>query len=153
MEKSQWLEAIEYSDFVLVTNAGLCRKEYHNLKTRKGHCAICNPKNLGFQRRYKNSAFIYVAYSKSHNLIKVGASEYPANRIDSLNAQGYGNICDWSLEYEAFYENAYCIESYIHDDLSKYKFNITFERLGSIEKSREIFSCSISEAIATIQMY
>lgn len=153
MKKKEWREAIEGTDYKLIMNAGFCNKEFHNLKTRAGHCAICNPRNLRLQERYYESGYIYIAHSETLDLIKIGVSNDPDNRIRVMNDQGYGDFNDWTLEYNEYLSKPYQIESAAHNYLNDYRFDITFERLGITETSREIFDCSIEEGIEAIEIH
>ncbi len=153
MKKKEWREAIEGTDYKLVMNAGLCNKEYHNLKTRAGHCAICNPRNLRLQERYYESGYIYLAHSETLDLIKIGVSNDPENRVLVMNDQGYGDFDDWTLEYNEYSSKPYQIESAAHNYLNDFRFDITFERLGITETSREIFDCSVEEGIEAIEIH
>jgi hypothetical protein len=153
MKKKEWRDAIEDTDYILVMNAGFCNKEYHNLKTRAGHCAICNPRNVRLQQRYYDSGYIYVAHSDTLDLIKIGVSKDPDSRVEVMNNQGYGDFYDWTLEYYKYLSSPYKVESLAHNYLNDYRFDITFERLGITETSREIFDCTTEEGIDAIEIH
>lgn len=74
-----------------------CTDKGHTLRTRHGHCAMCNPKYLAFIKRENTSGDVYVAISLKENLTKIGSASDCKERIKNLNGQNYGNINDWKL--------------------------------------------------------
>jgi hypothetical protein len=58
--------------------------------------------------RLTTDAFVYIAASRSLELIKVGWSKgsNQTNRMKSLNKDGYAGATDWLLLYERKYRNS-----------------------------------------------
>lgn len=153
MRASEWKEAIQGTDYRVIANASPCREHGHTLRTRPGHCAVCNPRNLAIQDRHYEDGEIYLAYSESKQLSKIGVSKSTYNRIKSLNSQSYANANDWVMLFSKRVDSsAYNIESEIHQKLSKYQVKIIFSRsFGVSETSREVFSCDPSFGIKVIE--
>ena len=68
----------------------------HRLKTRSGHCVICNPSSFDFQENYHGMLYdpsrelpglswIYIAISEESKLIKVGSSQNMEYRQKIMN--------------------------------------------------------------------
>jgi hypothetical protein len=149
----EWKYQIKETDCVVALCATSCTKNiHHRLKLKAGHCAMCNPKNMGFQKTYRSPGDIYVAFSKNLNLTKVGRSKkigIATRRVSDLNRQGYGETKDWVLKFYAEVSSAFCgvIESEIHNLLGPFKVdNLEYQRGRDIELSREVFNCSPTHA-------
>lgn len=153
MKTKDWKEAIQGQDYMLIANTSPCRDYGHRLRTRAGHCAICNPRNLGFQKRYYDSGELYIAYSEESRLVKVGVSSNSNQRINSLNSQNYADVTDWILFYsEKLESGVFLIETDIHKLLSQFQVNVLFSRsCNIIEQSREVFSCDPNTALNSLK--
>lgn len=153
MKKKEWKEAIQGTDYKVIANVSPCRDHGHKLRTRAGHCAVCNPRNLQHQERYYDSGEIYLAFSESRRLIKIGITKSIYKRIDSLNAQNYSGVNDWAIIFSKHLESgAYRIESEVHALLKPHKVDLSFSRsFDSFETSREVFDCDLRLGIDTIE--
>lgn len=118
-----------------------CREAGHTLRTRKGHCAQCNPAAIAFLKRWNESASIYIAESVSKGLCKVGSASNAPKRIEQLNRIGYGEADDWSAFSIISVPGAGKIESLVHKELAGYR------EIGKYRSHRynascvEIFEC------------
>ena len=144
-----WKERVSNSRYLVAINVTPCQAHNHKLRDASGHCIICNPRKLEHRKQYKEAGKIYIAYSEKHKLIKVGRASFKSKRVKSLNQSGYGGINDWELKHEADVEaNSGAVEDFTHQLLSEYRHDLSFMRgNGQIEKSREIFKCSIRKAL------
>jgi hypothetical protein len=76
-----------------------CAREGHSIRSRHGHCIVCNPATLVFQERWDQDAFVYVAGSLSLRVVKIGFASDVENRITSLRVLGYAGADDWMALY------------------------------------------------------
>lgn len=129
-----------------------CAEAGHTMRTSAGHCAQCRPANLAFLRRYDSPGEVYVAHSKSGPLTKVGSAKDAEQRVRSLNACQYGGVSDWQIEFCQAASNAGRIEFAAQRALSQYTAAGTYFKEGTNTDCREIFSCSILEAIRAVRM-
>ena len=142
LSKTEYGELMKEGGYVLAVGVTRCRKGNHSLRTRAGHCAICNPASIAFQSRQEISGDLYVLYSSSKRLVKVGVAGDAEERVVSANKQSYGNVDDWKLKFTVKVNNAG----------AKFKKPRQFIKDGQYVLAQEIFSCSIKHAIAAIKI-
>jgi hypothetical protein len=150
-ERRDYISHMKEYDYVVAIGVSEC-KYGHSMRTRSGHCAMCNNgRNLAHQMNYHSSKDIYVAYSSSKELIKIGVSEDHENRINQMNSYGYAGIYDWECVFSQWVRNSGRIESIAHESLKDYRYDLTYYRGFDIEVSREVFQCTIEEAIEVVE--
>ena len=152
LSKVKYNELMKEGGFIVASGVSRCKKGNHSLKTRSGHCVICNPANLAFQMRHEISGDLYVLYSSSKRLVKVGVAGDADERVISANKQSYGDINDWKLKFSVRVVNAGRGEKIIHDALAAYKKQRYFIKDGIWVLAQEIFSCSAKHAIEVIKL-
>jgi hypothetical protein len=133
-----------------------CAKEGHTLRTKAGHCIQCDTSKIAYQLRNSAAGYVYLAYSKSTKLCKVGFSKHhPQDRKDFLNKEAYGNITDWDIKkIIALKKDAGKKEFEIHSTLEMYQKAITYEKArGLIVECREIFSCDYQVALEAFHLH
>jgi hypothetical protein len=148
---SEYGELMKEGGYVVATGVFRCKKGNHSLKTRSGHCVMCNPANLAFQKRHEIPGDLYVMYSASKRLVKVGVAGDAYEREISANKQSYGSVDDWKLKFFVRVLNAGQAEKVIHDLLVEYKKPRQFLKDGRRVLAQEIFSCSIRYAVESIK--
>lgn len=132
----------------------------HRLKTRSGHCIICNPARIAFQKRETIKGVLYIATSGVY--CKVGVidytsgynSEYLIHRIGQLNSEGgYAGITGWKL-YKAWNisENVGKVEREVHRIMSKYQIIKPYIYSGELRDATELFKCSKTVAEKAINI-
>lgn len=86
---------------VFAFNTSPCTKnKSHTLKSRSGHCIICDTSNIHYTLLNFNEGFVYIAGSLLKKKIKIGATNNIEKREKYLNEnKGYGNINDWKILY------------------------------------------------------
>ena len=150
MRRSEWMTLIKDSEYEVAAGVDPCtRNDQHTIKSKGGHCIVCKPEVISFQRRYFSEGEIYIMYSPSKNLIKVGVAASSEERESSLNKAGYGNIKDWTLKYSLFIFKAGEIEKKVHKSLWAHHMPIK-HFVGNSHFASEIFSCSVKKAKETI---
>jgi len=138
--------------YIVASGVTKCNQNHDSLRTRSGHCVMCNPASLSFQKRHKNVGDLYVMHSQSTKLIKVGVADSAHERVISLNKQSYGDIKDWKLAYMVRIMNAGYSEEIIHNRLHLHREDRYFSKGGEMILAQEIFSCSIKNAIKEIKL-
>jgi len=129
-----------------------CSAGGHSLRTRAGHCLQCNTANLSFLKRMSDSGEVYVAWSTSSKIAKIGLSQNSYSRLESLNKFRYGGVSDWEMKLIYECENAGEVEFEVHRQLSVYaKTGISYMN-GNVERfCTEIFKCKLKLAIDTLE--
>lgn len=123
----------------------------HYVRSHKGHCMQCDTSRIAYVLRHHKEAYVYIAGSRHHRLLKIGWSETPYDRADHLNAIGYGEIYDWQLLYYGSYPEAGKVELSAHSRLSWCMTPRSWIREGMPQDAREIFKCSYAKAREAIQ--
>ncbi len=123
----------------------------HSLRTRGGHCVQCNPASLAFQRRHDVEAYVYVAYPRDGNLIKIGFTGDLEGRKKSLNSSAYAGYTDWLIGESVLCENAGSIEARLHSALELYRVSADYFKQGEYVDCREVFDCSFERAISELR--
>lgn len=131
----------------------------HRLKTRSGHCIVCQPANIAFQNRHSSGGVVYVAVSGKYT--KVGmidnkrnsSMKLLAHREYQLNSEGgYAGRTGWTLIKSWKVEkDAGRIEHEAHRLLHKYHAEEYYIYSGEIRDANEVFECSITTAIEAIK--
>jgi hypothetical protein len=128
----------------------------HRLKTRSGHCIMCNTAYISFQKRNSGKGKVYIAFSGKYTkvgLISGTSKELLEHREYQLNSEGgYGSRTGWQLVKSWNLEkNAGKVEDEAHRLLQKYKANKSYIYSGEKRDAQEIFECSIQEAIDAVK--
>ena len=137
--------------FIVATGVTKCNEGHHSLRSRSGHCVMCNSATLSFQKRHKNIGDLYVMHSPNTNLVKVGIADSAEERIVTVNKQAYGDVKDWRLVFWIRVTNAGYAEGRVHTLLSEYSEERYFYKGGSMVIAKEIFSCAPEYAINSIK--
>ncbi len=137
--------------YIVAYGVSKCNQGHESLRSRSGHCVMCNPAALSFQDRHKNIGDLYVMFSPNTNLIKVGTADSAEDRLVTLNKQAYGDIKDWELSFYIRVTNAGFAEERIHNLLLEHNEKRYFYKGGSMVLAKEIFSCSTEIAITSIK--
>ena len=150
MSASFWKSLIKDSEYIVAVGVTKCESQGHSMRTHAGHCVMCDPAKLAFQKRHRSDGEIYIMYSRKNKLIKVGVANLSVDRQSSLNSMSYGNISDWDLKYSWRISNSGSIEKQAHKILKNYAISIS-HATGNSKSAGEIFSCSIKKAKEVIE--
>ena len=149
-KQSTYRSIMKDEGFIVAFGVTKCSQGHDSLRTRSGHCVMCNPASLSFQKRHKSEGDLYVMLSPKTKLVKVGVAESAKERLISLNKQAYGDIKDWKLVHVVRVTNAGYAEEVIHGRLQFHAVERYFYKGGEMVLSKEIFSCSAQDAINEI---
>ena len=132
--------------------ANPCQNAGHTLKTRSGHCPQCRTETIGYLKRHISDGDIYVAFSRSANLTKIGYSTCTPERISSLNKTQYGGCDDWEATFSMSLQSAGEVESAAQKIIEEYSVQGIYYWNGSVlRECSELFSCDYSIAIEAIE--
>jgi hypothetical protein len=152
LRRSDYAKSMHESGFVIAYNTTPCIKGKHTIRNRYGRCVVCDPKQLAFNERAEKSGYVYVAFSRSKKLVKVGFTEDIKRRHSDLLRQSYAGAKDWSLEFLKKTQSAGRIEIEAHKILAPYLVkNAMYEWDGKLQNARETYSCSLEEVINVLE--
>ena len=140
-------------DFVIGTTCG----RGHRLRTRHGHCIVCSPAAIIFQKRHSGSGALYIAESGQYKKIGVvdrADETVIRNREGSLNAEGgYGGITGWKIiAWKEVGKDLGAIEGFAHNALQKYAEKKEYLHNGKISHAQEVFRCTFEEMQEAISL-
>ena len=124
-----------------------CRRENHVLRNRHGTCLMCDEKAVAYLLRTKMAGYLYVASGASGDLMKLGFSNDPANRLKILNYEGWGGYSDWTLRAFGWAQYAGRLESVLQGKFSETCVHLDWERNWRSTATRESFHADITSAI------
>jgi T5orf172 domain len=151
LSTSKYKEIMSERNLLIAYGVTPCSAVGHTLRTRAGHCAQCDTSKIAYLLRHNAEAYVYVAFSKSKNLSKIGTCKSINQREESLNNHGYGNIYDWDIVFHKKCKNAGKIETTAHSYLKGLESSRVYDRWGTIADSREIFDCVAQTAINALE--
>lgn len=128
-----------------------CGAAGHTLRTRHGQCIQCKPANLSYIKRHSLPGVVYVAYSLSERIVKIGTSQR-SDRIDHLNSYRYGGASDWMKHYSVPCDDAGKVETTAHTILSAFSVRgRSYFKDGGWISCDELFSCSVEQAVEAVK--
>ena len=145
----EWREQMSIHEMVVAINVRPCRRARHSLRTSGGHCAQCRPESLGFQKRWREEAYVYIAGSKDQRILKVGLSRSPHWRADHLNALRYAAY-DWTILFYVRCKRAGAVE---HSLLAMHRNSSVFGEYWKdrkYQKCLELLRCDYSAVRASV---
>ena len=134
-----------------------CIKHGHRLRTRAGHCVICDPTKLRFQQNYHGILFdpvenlrglsnFYVAGSLDKKLIKVGISKNIEYRLKQLNVNQYAESNNWKILFTHWVSDPGETETKIKKSIEKFqiKDHFYFDQDGKYSEAKEVYNIKFS---------
>lgn len=150
-DRESKMEALELSFYY---GGAACSKGGHTLRTKAGHCIQCDTSKIAYQLRHSASGHVYLAYSPSKKLSKVGFTKnHPQDRAELLRQEQYANASDWDIKKMAKFEkDAGKIEFAIHSLLEAHLKPVLYEKYkGKMVECREVFACDLQLAIKAFE--
>jgi hypothetical protein len=140
------LAAMRASDKWVLIGFTACVACKISLRSRKGNCLGCS-KQLEHVRRYTERGTVYILFSPSTRLIKVGSTlKDSCERPYQLNAIGYGGACDWTVSYSRVVHRCGLFEDWLKAAMADYCEYVAYERCGTPTYARETYRCSQARA-------
>lgn len=142
MMPKHYRSAMKEAGCELAAGATKCGKCGPSLRDTHGRCVMCNTKALGIHRRHRKVGYVYIAFSNSTGLAKVGSSENIQRRAAQINLLAYGGASDWEMLKSQELDEAQAFECEIHALLEPYRVESTYIHEGQITACRELFECT-----------
>lgn len=148
LKKKQYQTQMKREGKILAVGVTPCDREGHSMRTAYGHCAMCDPKKIRFQERFREDAFVYVASPQSNNqVVKIGFAKNVQGRASSLSNENYGGYSDWVIIDYVHSANAGRLENQAHTHFKENRLEATYFKDGAIQDARELFNCTPSVAL------
>ena len=128
-----------------------CQKGGHRLRTRAGHCIVCDTSKLAYQDRHLAAGFVYIAGSKARRLIKIGIAKSVDQRERNLNAHRYANTEDWRMLFHLGVETGGEAERRVHQGLEAFKIVVPYAKDGRDQDAGEVYQTSFSMALRCVE--
>lgn len=143
--KSTYGPVMKQNGFLLATGVTPCKTASHRLRTRHGHCVMCDPTKLRYQQRYSEEAVIYVARASSDKrFVKIGITTNIEGRKQTLNTNGgYAGLLGWEINFQEKVSNAGDIENLIKKRLSEYSTVREYIKNGRLQTATEVFQAPL----------
>lgn len=149
-EPARRIATIEAGNYVAAVHGrSPCAKGHTvDLWTTKGHCILCYPQNVRQQRRFTERGHIYIAYSATLALVKIGIATQQTleQRVKDLNKVSYGGASDWTVAISYFVEDAGRVESDLMARLKAYRTSSTYLKSSKTTTGKELFQCTVAIA-------
>lgn len=143
----QIVETMKSNGKVFAYNTTPCDQFGHTIRTRAGHCVMCDTARIAFILRQVSFGTVYIAGSINRQLIKIGTTSSKLIRAESLNRTKYGSQDDWEILFSFRCLNSGTIEFETQKVLKPYMAaNINYLHEGRSQKSNELFRCSYKRA-------
>lgn len=115
----------------------------HRLRSRTGHCIECDTARIAYMQRFAAPGYVYLAVSKSEQLIKVGSCNDPTERESKLNYDAYGGANDWQIIAWCKTTTMGQVEFDIHKTLANLSVERVYRKDGIDRVARELFHYEI----------
>lgn len=151
--KSTYGPVMKQNGFLLATGVTPCKTASHRLRTRHGHCVMCDPTKLRYQQRYSEEAIIYVARSSSDKrFVKIGITTNIERRKQTLNTNGgYAGLLGWKINFQEKVSNAGDIENLVKKKLSGFSTTQEYMKNGRLQTATEIFQAQLELVIDQVK--
>lgn len=146
MRHVDYSEIMRKEDKLFAYGTTPCEKEGHTLRSRRGACIECRTVDIAFTLRGYKNGIVYVAASRSRQLVKIGSTTELDRRIISLNNESYGGANDWICVSYVKCEKAGMVEFSAHQKLAAFSFAAQYSKSGQLTDAYELFSCGYSTA-------
>lgn len=147
LKKQEYRKQMKALGCEVAVGVAPCKKSGHRLRSRAGHCVMCDSSKLAFQSRYRKDGVVYLVVSKSVRVLKVGCAGSADERVMSLNSIGYAGANDWKLICAFDTKEAGAAEFAIHGKLKEFLWPIKFLREEKEVTCRETFRCDVEVAL------
>jgi hypothetical protein len=144
-------QAMSSHGFDFAYNCVPCKNAGHRLRTRANHCIQCYPARIAFIMRHTSKGFVYIAFSESTALVKVGCTSNISHRQSTLNSLAYGRTNDWTIVASKPSQRMGEDETAIHRILTQYRIHGTYIRDGVSQFCNELYLCNLNTAIGALK--
>ena len=153
MSRQHYRSAMKDLGKLIAMGVTPCANGGHTLRTRAGHCLQCNTARFAFQKRFEDTADVYIAGSRKGGFLKIGVAGSATERMNSLKHLAYAGQIDWELITVFRSTKAGQIEFLAQKDVSEFAFPTIYLRDGIEVSCLETFKCSSSRALEAITKF
>jgi hypothetical protein len=118
---------------------GTSCKVGHRIRARSGHCIVCWPKNINYQKNHRKPGYVYVASSRAGRIHKVGSTVDCDERQVRLQRDAYAGFADWTIVGWFKSSEAQREEKELQSRLSEFKSTATYQKSTGEVDARELF--------------
>lgn len=129
-----------------------CKGAGHRLRTRAGHCIQCDTKKIAYQRRHDVPGYVYIAGSRSAQLIKIGTAIDVESRERNLCLEAYGGTCDWKILFHVKVNSAGKIEGDALRGLRQFRKCQAYLKDWNSQQASELLQTTFKKAINAIKI-
>ena len=115
-------------------------KAGHRIRARSGHCVVCWPKNINYQKNHTKPGWVYIASSKVGRIHKIGSTTTDCeDREARLRRDGYAGFHDWIIV--AWFESseAQREEMELQSRLSAHRSAAAYQKSTGKVDAKELF--------------
>ena len=146
---AEWKRAAREAGLTVVLGAP-CAKGGHRLRTRSGHCIQCDTSKISYQKRHHSVGYVYIAGSKSAQLLKIGTAVDIEQRKGNLRRQAYGGASDWEMLFSAKVTNGGKTEGEAIRRLAKYRVSASYAKDGNQQEAIEMLRVGYTKALNAV---
>lgn len=151
LSRQQYQVHMKELDLYFAFGVTPCRVDKHELRSRPGHCIVCDTKNIAFMKRHYSDGHVYVAHSPMSGYVKIGTTGDAAERIYNINRTGYAGATDWALKFSCKVLKAGEIEWLAQKGVEHTQIFPSYIKDGFENVCQEVFVCSVDEAIQSLK--
>ena len=150
MRTKDYKDAMRQSESWVAYGVTPCKEAGHTLRSRAGHCIQCDPAKITYIKKNVQGGLIYVAWSDSKGLVKVGVTNNTTKRVALLNSEMYGGAFDWKLMRAWQCDQAGKFEAAAHRELASYTTTGYYLKNDMLTECNELFKCSYQRAVEIV---
>ena len=147
LRREEYSVIMRANDFKAAYGVTPCKKNNHSLRNRSGNCLQCYPASIGYEKNHNRGGYVYIAQSKTGEIIKIGTTENILARTKTLNEQKYGSQSDWTIPVaREVSKNCGKIEKALHAELKQFYVFGHYFKDGKNQSTYELFEYPIGSA-------
>ena len=148
---AQWMTKVQRDTYgksigKLFMVGSRCKRGWHRLRARSGHCIQCNTDKIAFIKRHYEYGRVYIAGSLETELLKIGCTASFDVRDRRLSDETYAGATDWEILFWVTGPKQGVIETRTHRLLDYYRTYRRYHDGKSSHVAQEAFSCPYSVA-------
>jgi len=152
LTRQQYAKVMIENGYQVAYGVTPCQKANHTLRNRAGNCLQCFPLSSVYKKNHERGGYVYIAYSHSTDLIKIGTTGNVNKRVKSLNEQMYGGTNDWTISlYKHVDKDCGDIEKQLHSALQKFHVTSHYFKDGKEQATYEIFNYPLEKAFKLLK--
>lgn len=129
-------------------------KAGHRIRARSGHCVVCWPKNINYQKNHTKPGWVYIASSKAGRIHKIGSTTTECDdREARLRRDGYAGFDDWVIVAWFKSAEAQREEMEIQGRLSDHRSAATYNKSTGKIEAKELFGHDLRPILSAFNKF